>query len=89
LIDRAILIIKEEDWNEMSGRLRSRVGRLMRQLDAGAGVRDQIEKDLEKRIGEKLEPRASVPTNSCAACDTTNDPDAKFCKGCGQPLVAR
>jgi hypothetical protein len=87
--DRAMGRLSDEDWNEMSGRLRSRVGRLMRQLDAGAGVRDQIEKDLEKRIGEKPEPRASVPTNACAACDTTNDPDAKFCKGCGQPLVAR
>ena len=87
--DRAMGRLSDEDWNEMSGRLRSRVGRLIRQLDAGAGVRDQIEKDLEKRIGEKSEPRASVPTNACAACDTINDPDAKFCKGCGQPLVAR
>jgi hypothetical protein len=87
--DRAMGRLSDEDWNEMSGRLRARVGRLMRQLDAGAGVRDQIEKDLEKRIGEKPEPRASVPTNACAACDTTNDPDARFCKSCGQPLAVR
>jgi hypothetical protein len=87
--DRAMGRVSDEDWNEMSGRLRSRVGRLIRQLDAGAGVRDQIEKDLDKRIGEKPEPRAAVATNACAACDTTNDPDARFCKGCGQPLAGR
>jgi hypothetical protein len=87
--DRAMGRLSDEDWNEMSGRLRARAGRLMRQLDAGAGVRDQIEKDLETRIGEKPEPRASVPTNACAACDTTNDPDAKFCKQCGAALAAR
>jgi hypothetical protein len=87
--DRAMGRLSDEDWNEMSGRLRSRVGRLMRQLDAGAGMREQIEKDLEKRIGDRPEPRAAVATNACAACDTTNDQDAKFCKGCGQPLVAR
>jgi hypothetical protein len=86
--DRAMGRLSDEDWNEMSGRLRARAGRLMRQLDAGAGVRDQIEKDLQKRIGEKPEPRASVPASSCAACDTTNDPDAKFCKNCGVRMEA-
>jgi len=48
--DRAMGRLSDEDWNEMSGRLRSRVARLIRQLDAGAGYRDQIEKDLAKRI---------------------------------------
>src|SRR3954464_2210350 len=62
--DRAMGRLSDEDWNEMSGRLRSRVGGLIRQLDAGAGVRDQIEKDLAKRVGEKPEPRASVATNA-------------------------
>ena len=50
--DRAMGRLSDEDWNEMSGRLRARAARLMRQLDAGAGYRDQIEKDLAKRIGE-------------------------------------
>ena len=47
--DRAMGRLSDEDWNEMSGRLRARAARLMRQLDAGAGYREQIEKDLAKR----------------------------------------
>ena len=52
--DRAMGKLSDADWQEMSGRLRARVGRLMRQLDAGAGYRDQIERELEKRLGEKV-----------------------------------
>ena len=58
--------LSDEDWHEMSGRLRARAARLMRQLDAGAGYREQIEKDLAKRIGEQARPHgrraASRPT---------------------------
>jgi hypothetical protein len=55
--------LSDEDWQEMSGRLRSRAARLMRQLDAGAGYRDQIEKDLAKRIegDARLKPSRSEP----------------------------
>ena len=49
--DRAMGKLSDEDWREMSGRLRARASRLMRQLDAGAGYRDQIERDLAKRLG--------------------------------------
>src|SRR4029078_6801798 len=48
--DRAMGRLSDEDWAEMSGRLRSRAARLIKQLDAGAGYREQIERDLEKRI---------------------------------------
>ena len=48
--DRAMGRLSDEDWNEMSGRLRARAARLIRQLDAGAGYRGQIERDLAKRI---------------------------------------
>ena len=37
---------------EMSARLRARAAGLMRQLDAGAGYREQIEQEIEKRIGK-------------------------------------
>jgi hypothetical protein len=88
--DRAMGRLSDEDWNEMSGRLRARAARLMRQLDAGAGYREQIEKDLAKRIGDKREAPAAAAIAAeriCASCDTANDRDAKFCKGCGQPLA--
>jgi hypothetical protein len=92
--DRAMGRLSDEDWNEMSGRLRARAARLMKQLDAGVGYREQIEKDLAKRIegDARLQPQP-VPTaiadRLCASCQTGNDADAKFCKACGQPLAGR
>jgi hypothetical protein len=97
--DKAMGKVSEEDFHEMTGRLRSRAGRIMRQIDAGSGYRTAIERDLAKRLAEKRpgdsaaagaaastvsrEPRAD---RACAACATTNDPDARFCKGCGARL---
>jgi hypothetical protein len=103
--DRAMGRLSDEDWTEMSGRLRARAARLIRQLDAGAGYRERIEQDLAKRIGSgadaRLKPsrydgadddRRSAKASAervCSSCHTANDHDAKFCKGCGQPLVDR
>ena len=50
--DRAMGRLSDEDWKEMSGRLRVRAARLIRQLDAGVGYREQIERELQKRVGE-------------------------------------
>ena len=50
--DRAMGKVSEKDFADMSGRLRARAARLMRQLDAGAGYRSEIEKEITKRIGE-------------------------------------
>jgi hypothetical protein len=80
--DRAMGKISEEDFTEMSGRLRARAARLLIQLDAGVGYRDRIERDLAKRLGEKAAAAARV----CAKCSTANDADARFCKGCGEKL---
>jgi hypothetical protein len=110
--DRAMGKLSEQDWAEMSGRLRARAVRLMRQLDAGAGYRDQIERDLAERLGRnqdrssvrestekkdqteadlggktgRTEPAEMTSVPICAACSTANDPDARFCKNCGQKL---
>ena len=118
--DRAMGRLSEEDFTEMAGRLRLRAAGLIRQLDSGAGYRDQIEKDLAKRLGpdgdgdarlkgsrstenvragepvatERSASRSGERDTSlsgervCAACSTSNDDDAKFCKGCGQSLSA-
>jgi hypothetical protein len=48
--DRAMGKLSDADWQEMSSRLRARAARLMRQLDAGAGYRERIERDLAKRL---------------------------------------
>jgi hypothetical protein len=49
--DRAMKKLSDEDFREMGGKLRARATRLMRQLDAGAGYREKIERDLAKRAG--------------------------------------
>jgi hypothetical protein len=97
--DRAMGRLSDEDWTEMSGRLRIRAARLFRQLDAGVGYRDQIERELQKRLDANKEDARLKPPRSegagsdraerlCASCDTSNDADARFCKSCGQPLGA-
>jgi hypothetical protein len=95
--DRAMGKLSEADWREMSGRLRARATRLMRQLDAGAGYREQIERDLAARLADAPRPTAPAEVRgadlsrlaalpACAACATVNDADARFCKSCGQKL---
>ena len=116
--DRAMGRLSDDDWREMSGRLRARAARLIRQLDAGSGYRAQIERDLTKRLGvadarltpsrsesgedatadARLKPSRSedaeedAPSTEvlservCASCETANDSDARFCKGCGAKL---
>jgi len=85
--DRAMGRLSEEDFHEMSGRLRARAARLIKDLDAGFGYREQIEKDLAKRLGERLAP-AQKSDRACAECGTSNDADARFCKSCGRALNA-
>jgi len=83
--DRAMGKISEEDFREMSTRLRARATRLMKQLDAGGGYRAQIERDLAKRMGDAGEKAERAP-RTCTNCSTQNDPDARFCKNCGTQL---
>jgi hypothetical protein len=89
--DRAMGKVSEEDFTEMSRRLRARATRIIRQLDAGAGYRQQIEQDLAARLkpeDARLKPsRSEDPEErSCAACGTGTDADARFCKKCGARL---
>ena len=76
--DRAMGKLSDDDWREMSGRLRARAARLMRQLDAGAGYRDRIERDLARRMGDKAGPQAAPgpqdPTHVRAA-DLAGSPE--------------
>jgi len=80
--DRAMGKLSDADFKDMSGRLRSRAARLIRQVDAGVGYRGQIEHDLAKRLGSA----AAQVAKFCSACGTARDADAKFCKNCGAKL---
>lgn len=84
--DRAMGKLAEADFEEMSSRLRVRAARLIRQLDAGSGYRDQIERDLATRMN--VRPEAAPVERRCPICSTPSDPDARFCKGCGAKLSA-
>lgn len=85
--DRAMGKVSEEDFHEMSVRLRARAVRIIKQLDAGVGYRSQIEQDLTKRIGATGDPRTGHATRACPKCSTANDTDARFCKSCGEKLA--
>jgi hypothetical protein len=97
--DRAMGKVSEQDFTEMSTRLRARAARLLVQLDSAGGYRDLIEQEIEKRIaragGPAPEsaagpggpaPAAEPAALSCAGCGTLNDADARFCKNCGAGL---
>jgi len=80
--DRSMGKVSGDDFREMGGRLRVRAAGLIRQLDAGEGYRQRIEKDLEKRLGNE----STALPRDCSQCSTVNDADAKFCRACGQSL---
>ena len=85
--DFAMGKIAKPDFDEMSGRLRGRALGLMRQLDAGGGYKEQIEKEVQERLSSAQGPQgAQGAQGACAECDTINDTDAKFCKNCGAKL---
>lgn len=92
--DRAMGKVSEKDFAEMSARLRARAARLLQQLDRGAGYRDEIEREVARRIGTPAPlPKGpsgapAQPTRRTCGCGTANDADARFCKSCGQPLAA-
>ncbi len=88
--DRAMGKLSESDWREMSGRLRARATRLMRQLDAGAGYREQIERDLAKRLAEadaRAKPSRSADADARRAAAATSErsaaaPAERSCTDC-------
>ena len=82
--DRAMSKVSDQDFTEMGGRLRARAIALMKQLDVDMpGYREVIERELSERLG--LDPEGSSQP-VCAACETPNDADARFCKSCGASL---
>jgi hypothetical protein len=89
--DFAMGKIAKPDFDEMSGRLRARALGLMKQLDAGGGYREQIADEVKKRLNSDVDDSATakavaLQTSECAACNTINETDAKFCKNCGAKL---
>jgi hypothetical protein len=92
--DRAMGKLSDKDFDEMSAKLRARAMALMRQLDAGGGYRELIERELHARISspaarptrEKRTRPEPLPTPRACECGAENDVDAAFCKRCGLKL---
>jgi hypothetical protein len=93
--DRAMGRLSEEDFTEMAGRLRLRAAGLIRQLDSGASYRDQIEKDLAKRLGPDTDGdarlKASRSVDNRTATESTASPGSaslsgeRTCASCHTP----
>ncbi len=101
--DRAMGKLSDQDFEEMSGRLRARALGIMKQLDAGSSAyRALIEKELAARMVTKTPSRGATPARQSpggravgsaeprclCTCGTANDSDARFCKKCGAKLRA-
>jgi hypothetical protein len=94
--DKAMGKVSAADFEEMAGRLRARAMALMRQLDAGGGYQELIERELATRMKKSAPSEKSRSRNSAAPsvsvakscrCGTQNDRDASFCKRCGTRLA--
>jgi len=97
--DRAMGKVSEQDFAEVLGRLRARAMSLIEELDrAGTEPKargtterkkpEKTPKKAEKKVEKKPEQKAETGSDevSCAACQTLNDHDARFCKQCGAKL---
>ena len=93
--DHAMRKTATADFEEMRDRLRRRAVGLMQQLDA-SGYRT-ARRSATWRVGAvrrgirrwpaRRRPERARPARTCAACQTANDADARFCKRCGAALA--
>lgn len=83
--DHAMGKVSDRDFAEMGGRLRVRAAGLIRQFDAGATYREQIEKEVARRVSAPI-PDPAALAKTCSVCNAKNDADARFCKHCGAAL---
>lgn len=94
--DYAMGKVAKADFDDMHARLRARAVGLLKQLDAGGGYKEQIAREVERRLAEGAEgaqdaqgaqsANGAQGATACAECGTENDEDAKFCKNCGARL---
>ena len=71
--DRSMKKISEDDYSEMSTRLRARASRIIRQLDAGAGYRGRSRR-ISRSDSGRVETRGQAPR---AGTDVRSLPDSQ------------
>jgi hypothetical protein len=86
--DHAMGKVSDQDFADMSLRLKMRAAGLLRQLDAGAAYSSQIERELARRLeAVGVAPAPTAPaTRFCTECGAPVEGGAKFCGQCGHRL---
>lgn len=86
--DHAMGKVSDQDFADMSLRLRTRAAGLLRQLDAGAAYASQIERELARRLAAMGVPARTEPASArfCSNCGAVLPANAKFCAQCGHRL---
>jgi hypothetical protein len=78
--DRAMRKVGEQDFTEISGRLRARAMEIMERLE-------KAEPEAALAPGRKGSAASSPEDHpACPSCGMPTDPDARFCKHCGVKL---
>jgi hypothetical protein len=92
LRSRAARLIRQLDAGSL---YRDEIAREVEQRLAGSASPLDAARDARSRVEPAGHPAHTVQEAGaverpalCAACDTTNDADAKFCKNCGRALVS-
>jgi hypothetical protein len=71
--------VSDADFAEMGERLRARALLIMQQLERAPVA-------APARIAEPAAPAARAASGACVRCGTRNEPDARFCKMCGERM---
>lgn len=98
--ERSVGKIDDEDYEELRDHYRSRARQALKSTSRDGLGLDEAEKEVRaylrqrrtappsKRQLDDLEGIDEAPkdTCACASCGTVNDPDARFCKRCGERI---
>lgn len=80
--DRAMRKVGEQDFAEISGRLRTRAMEIMERLE-NATLESAAAPARTGSVASSPSPRNAT---ACPSCGMPSDPDARFCKHCGVKL---
>ena len=81
--DRAMGKVSDRDFAEVESKLRAHALAVMEELDRMAAEPDPAPAASAAASGDIELPRTDAV---CPGCQTSNDPDARFCKQCGARL---
>jgi len=89
--DRAMKKVGDADFEDMSGRLRTRALTIMSDLERAPAPRPvpamrPVTEPNDAPVAGAGTARA-IAAAICGACQATNDADARFCKRCGARLI--